>query len=71
MIGEHCGLAEEASPKSDTGRIELRQMQLDDIVLSHKFGSYESEGRSQDTFADTRRDRHADNFDAIQYFFTE
>ena len=69
MIGEDGGFAEQAGAKSHAGRIELREVELDHIVLGDQFGCDEAEGRGENALADAHRDRDADDPHAIHRLF--
>lgn len=69
VIGEHGGLAEESSAQRHAGRVELGQVQLHDIVLSHEFCRDPAERGRDDSFADANCNRYADDFHTIQRFF--
>lgn len=68
VIGEDGGLAEETSAQGDAGRVELGQMELDDVVPGNEFGGDPAEGGRDDALADARRDGDADDFDAVHCF---
>jgi hypothetical protein len=68
VIGKDGGLAEETPAQGDAGRVELRQVHLDDVVLQDEFGRHKAERGGNDTLADTEQDRHADDPHAVHRF---
>src|SRR5258706_13681337 len=69
MIREDGGFAKEPPTECNAGRIELWEMQLDNIMLRNQFGSDPTESWRDDTLAHMRRYRNADDFDTIHHFF--
>jgi len=70
VICQHGRLAEQARAEGNTGRVELRKMQLHDIVLGDKFGRNQPKSGRENALADPRRNGHADHMHAIHHLFT-
>jgi hypothetical protein len=65
VIGEDSGLAEQAGTEGHAGRVELREVELDHIVLRHQFGGDPAEGWGKHALADADGNRYADDLHAI------
>jgi hypothetical protein len=65
VIGEDGGFAEQAGTEGHARRVELREVELNHIVLRHQFGGDQPEGRSDDAFADADGDRDAEDADTV------
>ena len=66
MVCQHGRLAEETSAEGYSGRVELWQMHLDDIVLPNQFGSNPAKSRRDDAFAEAEYHWYTDNLNTIQ-----
>ena len=69
VIGEDRGLAEETGAQGHAGRVELREMQLDDIVARDQFSGDPPKSRGEHALADAERDRDAENLHAVERLF--
>jgi len=69
VISQHGGFAEETGAEGHARRVELRQVELDHVVLPDQFGGDQAEGRGDNALADAHRYRHADDAHAIHHFF--
>ena len=68
MIGKHSRLAIDAAAESHTGSVKLRQVHLNDIVFSHQSGGDLTKGWGDRSLAQAKKDRHANDLDAVQHF---
>lgn len=65
MIGEDGGLAKETGAERYARRVELREVQLDDIVAGDQFRRDPAEGRREHALADADGDGDADDPHAV------
>ena len=69
VIRQHGRFAEESTAQGNAGRVKLREVQLNNIVLRDEFGCDPTECGRNDTFADTCRHRHTDDLDTMDGFY--
>src|SRR3989304_8955460 len=69
MMSEHGALPKKPRAEGNAGRIKLREMQLPDIMLPHKFCSHESKSWRKHTLANSRCNRHTNDLHAIHHLF--
>ena len=55
MISEHNRLIQQTADQGNIGRIQLRQMQVDDIGMPDTYPGPKEHGRHEHTLADVRQ----------------
>ncbi len=68
MVGDHHRFAPQPPAHPNAGRVQLRQVQADHVVLGNQLGGHPANRRHDDAFAHPQRNGHADHIYPVQHF---